>query len=296
MRFHKYEALGNDYLVLERAGLGDADLSAAVVRRICDRHFGVGSDGILVEGAAPEGGFALRILNPDGSEAEKSGNGLRIFARYLWDEGRVGDEPFAVATRGGSVKCQVRDSGRMVFVEMGNASFDSARIPVTGPRREVVGEEIDADGEPLRFTAVTVGNPHCVVHVSELSAALARRLGPVLETHSLFPERINVQFVKVLGPHRIAMEIWERGAGYTLASGSSSCAAAAASVRLGLCAGDVTVVMPGGCLEIGVGEGFALTMLGPVAKVADGIVADELVADARLTDAGSGGARREETT
>ena len=279
MRFHKYQALGNDYIVIERASLGDADLPAAAVRGLCDRHFGVGSDGMLVEGTAPDGGFALFIFNPDGSEAEKSGNGLRIFARYLWDEGRVGDDAFPVVTKGGIVQCQVRDAGRMVFVEMGKASFDSERIPVTGPRREVVGEEIDIDGEHLRFTAVTVGNPHCVVHVKELAAELARRLGRVLETHSLFPNRTNVQFVEVLGPHRIAIEIWERGAGYTLASGSSSCAAAAASVRLGLCAGDVTVVMPGGSLEIGVGEGFDLTMLGPVRKVADGIVADELISD-----------------
>jgi len=157
MRFHKYQALGNDYIVIERASLGDADLPAAAVRGLCDRHFGVGSDGMLVEGTAPDGGFALFIFNPDGSEAEKSGNGLRIFARYLWDEGRVGDDAFPVVTKGGIVQCQVRDAGRMVFVEMGKASFDSERIPVTGPRREVVGEEIDIDGEHLRFTAVTVG-------------------------------------------------------------------------------------------------------------------------------------------
>ena len=238
------------------------------------------ADGILVEDTGSGGELTLRILNPDGSEAEKSGNGLRIFARYLWDEGRVGGDPFLVVTRGGTVRCQVRDSGRMVFVEMGTASFDSKQIPIAGPCREVVGEDIDADGEYLRFTGVTIGNPHCVVHVEELSAELAQRLGPKLETHALFPNRTNVQFVKILDSHRIAVEIWERGAGYTLASGSSSCAAAAASVRLGLCAGDVTVLMPGGSLQIGVGEDFALTMLGPVTKVADGTVADELLSDA----------------
>lgn len=280
MRFHKYQGLGNDYIVLDRAGLGGADLPAAAVRRICDRHFGVGSDGILVEDATPDGRLALRIFNPDGSEAEKSGNGLRIFARYLWDEGRVGAEAFPVVTKGGTVQCQVRDSGEMVFVEMGKASFDSERIPVAGSSREVVDESIDVDGERLRFTGVTVGNPHCVVHVDELSPESAQRLGPLLETHALFPKRANVQFVKVVGPHRIAIEIWERGAGYTLASGSSSCAAAAASVRLGLCAGDVTVVMPGGMLEIGVGEDYALTMLGPVGDVAEGTIADGLVGDA----------------
>jgi diaminopimelate epimerase len=286
MRFHKYQATGNDYIVLERAdrsGTADligANLPAALVRRICDRHFGVGADGILVEVAAPDGVFGLRIFNPDGSEAEKSGNGLRIFARYLWDRDRVGDERFDVVTLGGTVRCEVRDAGRSVFIEMGKASFDSQRIPVAGPPREVVGETIEVEGERFGFTAVTVGNPHCVVHVGEVSPALAQRLGPHIEMHELFPNRVNVQFVQVVDPHHLRIEIWERGAGYTLASGSSSCAAAAASVRLGLCEGDVTVAMPGGSLEIEVAADFALTMLGPVEKVASGTLADELLAHA----------------
>jgi diaminopimelate epimerase len=292
MRFHKYQGLGNDYIVVAPGDLAESDLPE-LARAVCDRHFGVGSDGILVEeaapdmtagrqtplrGAPPQAGarFALRIFNPDGSEAEKSGNGLRIFSRYLWDAGRVGEDVFTVETRGGTVRCQVRDAGRAVFVEMGTASFDSGLIPVTGPRREVVAEEVEASGERLRITGVTMGNPHCVAHVDELSEGLARHLGPALETHPLFPTRTNVQFVKVLDRRSIAIEIWERGAGYTLASGSSSCAAVAASVRLGLCSpGDVTVDMPGGTLQIGVDEDYAMTMLGPVGKVADGIVADE---------------------
>ncbi|MDO9557210.1 MAG: diaminopimelate epimerase [Coriobacteriia bacterium] len=279
MQFHKYQALGNDYVVLDAVGL-EPRLQSPLVSRICDRHFGLGSDGILVEALAPEGTFGLRILNPDGSEAEKSGNGLRIFARYLWDTGRVGGggEAFDVVTLGGTVRCEVRESGRSVFVEMGNASFDSERIPVAGPRREVVGETIEVDGERFGFTAVTVGNPHCVVHVNEVSPALAQRLGPLIENHPLFPNRTNVQFVQVVDQHRIRIEIWERGAGYTLASGSSSCAAAAASVRRGFCHGDVCVVMPGGTLDIGVAADFGLTMLGPVEKVASGTLADELLA------------------
>ncbi|MFO8150097.1 MAG: diaminopimelate epimerase [Trueperaceae bacterium] len=277
MRFHKYQALGNDYLVLEAGG---AEWTPALVRAVCDRHLGIGADGVLVEDVAPDGSLALRIFNPDGSEAEKSGNGLRIFARYLWDQGRVGGEPFALVTRGGVVRCQVRGAGRMVFVELGVASFDAAVIPVAGPRREVVDEEIEAGGERLRFTAVTVGNPHCVVFVDAPTPELARRLGPALQTHPLFPRRTNVQFARVVDRGRIEMQIWERGAGYTLASGSSACAAAAASVRLGLCDGDVTVAMPGGELEVGVGAHFALTMLGPVRKVAEGIVAEELLSEA----------------
>jgi diaminopimelate epimerase len=271
MQFHKYHALGNDYLVLE---LDAALLDAARVRRICHRHYGAGSDGILV-GERQGAGFRLRIFNPDGSEAEKSGNGLRIYARYLFDTAQVQGESFTVHTQGGEVTCQVRDAGRMVFVAMGHASFDSERIPVVGSKREVIGEPLEIAGERVVFTAVTVGNPHCVIHVPEVSAATTQRLGPLIERHPLFPNATNVQFVKVLDRNRIQIEIWERGAGYTLASGSSSCAAAAASVKLGHCAGNVTVAMPGGTLEIGVGKDFSLTMLGPVCKVATGTLSPE---------------------
>jgi diaminopimelate epimerase len=276
MRFHKYEALGNDYLIVDRAAA--RQLAPALVGRICDRHRGVGADGILVDDSdLGAGSYRMRVLNPDGSEAEKSGNGLRIFARYLWDRGLVPDQTFPVETRGGTVLCEVREGGRMVFVEMGRASFDSDAIPVRGPRREVVGEVLPVDGNGLKITAVTVGNPHCVLHVDDPTPELARRLGPRIENHEAFPNRTNVQFCKVLDPHRIRIEIWERGAGHTLASGSSACAAAAASVRRGFCNGDVTVVMPGGDLQIGVRHDFSLTMLGPASKVAEGQLADELL-------------------
>lgn len=279
MRFHKYQALGNDYLVLD--GVSVDDLTAPLIARICDRHFGLGSDGILLPSLANRReDFELRIFNPDGSEAEKSGNGLRIFARYLWDCGLVQREVFTVRTVGGAVRCEVRENGKAVFVEMGRASFDSQAVPIRGPRREVVREAVQVGGLTLRFTGVSVGNPHCVVHTDEISRDLAERLGPLLERHELFPNRTNVQFVKVLDPHRIQIEIWERGAGYTLASGTSSCAAAAASVRLGLCHRNIAVSMPGGVLEIGVSPTFELTMLGPVKRIADGELSRELLDEA----------------
>ena len=288
MRFYKYEALGNDYVVIDAESR--ALLTPALVRRICDRHYGLGADGILVgEAGASAGAFALWIWNPDGSPAEKSGNGIRIYARYLWDHGRIyrsalgGDEAFTVTTPGGPVRCQVLDAGRQVYVEMGQASFDSAAIPVLGPRREVVDEPLVVGDQMLRVTAVTLGNPHCVIYVDEPTPELAQRLGPLIERHAFFPRRTNVQFVQVIGRDRIRIEIWERGAGYTLASGSSACAAAAASVRLGLCQGDVKVMMPGGTLDIGVGTDWSLTMLGPVRQVAEGEIAGELIADSAPT-------------
>jgi diaminopimelate epimerase len=277
MRLHKYQALGNDYLVLH--GGDPALLTGPRIQKICHRHFGVGSDGILVGGPREGGALNLRILNPDGSEAEKSGNGLRIFARYLWDQGLVSDKPFWVQTLGGRVRCQVQEHGRLVFVEMGSASFSSERIPVLGPAREVVAETIEARGRQFRFTAVTVGNPHCVIPVDHVTPSLAGEFGPHLEAHPVFPNRTNVQFMQVLDQHQIRIEIWERGAGYTLASGTSSCAAAAAAVRLGVCVSPLTVEMPGGQLTITVGKRFDLTMLGPARKVAEIELADEALAD-----------------
>ncbi len=276
MILHKYQALGNDYLVWHA---GDpADLTPDRVRRICHRHFGVGSDGILVPGAGAGGAeHSLRILNPDGSEAEKSGNGLRIFARYLWDQGEVKDAAFTVRTLGGMVHAQVEAGGSRIQVQMGRASFDSSQIPVRGERREVVAEPIVVAGREFRFTAVTVGNPHCVIPVDDLDRELALRYGPELETHENFPNRTNVQFVRPVGRHELQVEIWERGAGYTLASGSSSCAAAAACVRLGLCDDPLTVRMPGGSLEITVDARWELTMTGPAEKVAEVTLAGALL-------------------
>ncbi|HZL64193.1 MAG TPA: diaminopimelate epimerase [Thermoleophilia bacterium] len=275
--FAKYHALGNDYLVVDPRDL-PAPLTAAQVRRICDRHYGVGSDGILL-GPLPaeQARFALRIFNPDGSEAEKSGNGLRIFARHLWERGLVAAEEFALETLGGLVRATVADAGRAVSAEMGRVSFWSDEIPVAGPRREVINEQLVAGDRTFAVCAATIGNPHCVVPLPEIGAELARRYGPLLETHARFPNRANVQFLKALPGGDLRIEIWERGAGYTLASGSSSCAAAAVAFRLGLCERSVGVHMPGGVLAIEVGDGYSMRMTGPVAKVAEGVLSEELL-------------------
>jgi diaminopimelate epimerase len=278
MKFAKYHALGNDYLVVAPQDLS-APLTPEQVQTICHRNFGVGSDGILLgPGASTKAPFALRIFNPDGSEAEKSGNGLRIFARYLWDRKLVGAEEFAVETAGGIVRCTVLDAGRLVRVEMGRVSFWSDAVPVAGPRREVLREPIQAGDRTFTFCAAGIGNPHCVVPLPEISSELARRYGPLLETHPNFPRRTNVQFLKVLDRANLQIEIWERGAGYTLASGSSSSAAAAVAHKLGLCDRSLTVHMPGGQLGIEIGEDFSIVMTGPVTKVAEGVMAPEMVA------------------
>jgi diaminopimelate epimerase len=287
IQFVKYHGLGNDYLVIDPAGLA-APLSEAQIRLICDRHYGAGSDGILL-GPLPTGeaDFALRIFNPDGSPAEKSGNGLRIFSRYLWDRGLLQSrstgagesaypeeapcsEPFTIHTPGGIVRSQVLEAGRKVTVEMGQASFDSQRIPVAGPPRQVVDESMILGGEMLRYCAVSMGNPHCVVLYEAPSEEAARRLGPLVENEPRFPYRTNVQFMRALGRDAIQIFIWERGAGYTLASGSSSCAAAAAAHRLGWVDAQVSVHNPGGVIQVSIDPDYWMTMTGPVEKVYEG--------------------------
>lgn len=234
MKYTKYHALGNDYIVIHPANQKN-EISQDIVRLICHRNYGVGSDGILFGPLNSYScDFGLKIFNPDGSEAEKSGNGLRIFARSLIDNSFTDKSTFTVETLGGSVLCAVSKDRRIVKVKMGNVSFNSTIIPVKGPPREVINEIIEIDGNNLKFCAATVGNPHCVVLSEKPSPEIARHYGPKIEVDALFPNRTNVQFIRVLDRSNIQIEIWERGAGYTLASGSSSTATAAVARRLGL--------------------------------------------------------------
>lgn len=277
--FVKSHALGNDYIVVDPGALSFS-LTPHAIRLICDRHRGVGSDGILAHVPSERADFGLRIYNPDGSEAEKSGNGLRIFARYLHDHGLAKAREFRIETPGGVVNVALRLKGREVediTVDMGAATFQSDRIPVTGPIREVVDEAIEVDGEPLVFTAVSVGNPHCVVFVPDLSQVDLHRLGPKLERHRVFPNRTNVQFAEVKSRNRVAILIWERGAGETMASGSSSCAVAAAAVRKRLADRELTINMPGGELQISVALDWSIRIAGPAVEVYEGMLSDEFV-------------------
>ncbi len=276
MQFSKYHALGNDYIILNPGDVG-GQLTSSQIRLICDRNYGVGSDGILFGPfETPEGDISLQIFNPDGSEAEKSGNGLRIFSRYLWDRGMVHERPFTIMTAGGKVMAQVHKGGRNVTVDMGRVSFDSRQVPVKGPPREVINEAIIVDGHELRFCAATIGNPHCIILQDEITAEEARKWGPLIEKDPRFPNRTNVQFMKILDRANIQIEIWERGAEYTLASGSSSSAAAAVAYRLGLCDSQIAVHMPGGKIDITVSSDFFISMSGPVTKIADGTISDEM--------------------
>ena len=278
-QFIKSHALGNDYIVLDGNQLS-LPLTPEAVRQICDIHYGIGSDGILLLTPGEGADFGVRIFNPDGGEAEKSGNGLRILAKFLYDHGYVEKPAFTVSTLGGTVRATLHlQAGQVtaITMDMGRATFVSSKIPVVGPHREVVKEPLEVEGRRLIVTCVSVGNPHCVIFTDALDVAEVMRLGPKIENHPSFPNRVNVQFAKVLGRDRVSVLIWERGAGYTLASGTSSCAVAAASAKNGLTGGRMTIVSPGGELTVSVAETWDLTLTGPASEIARGTLSQDLL-------------------
>jgi diaminopimelate epimerase len=277
--FVKSHGLGNDYIVLDQAQLS-RPLTPEAVRTICDYHFGVGSDGILLVIPGTGADFGVRIFNPDGSEAEKSGNGIRILAKFLYDHGYAPRPELTISTLGGHVRARLDLDGdrvRMITADMGRATFVSTEIPVAGPRREVVRETLAVDDQRLTVTCVSVGNPHCVIFTDTLDVDEVKRLGPKIERHQSFPNRINVQFAKLLGRDRVSILIWERGAGYTLASGTSSCAVAAACVKNGLTDRTVTIESPGGALTVSIADTWGLTLTGPVSEICRGRLSEDLL-------------------
>ena len=244
----KYHGLGNDYLVYD-PNKNKLELNPRRVQLLCNRNFGVGADGIL-EGPLLSGeGISMTVWNPDGSRTERSGNGVRIFAKYLKDAGYVQKKDFVIDCQGEQVSVHyLNEEGTRLKASMGKASFWSDEVPVTGPRREIINETMVFGRIPYPVTCVTVGNPHCVILLDEISKDLVCRIGKYSECARQFPEKINTQIIKVLDRTHIQTEVYERGAGYTLASGSGCCAAAAAAFRLGLTDPKVIVQMPGGTL------------------------------------------------
>ena len=284
INFSKFHGLGNDYLVIDPK-VTDVNLTPDAIRLICHRNFGVGSDGILY---GPLGGKDLpqvRIFNPDGSEAEKSGNGLRIFAKYLFEKKYVRTKNFKIKTLGGIADVTILDdTANNIQINMGKVTFISTKIPVAGNKREVVNETLVVNKTKYLVTCVSIGNPHCVIPMAEVSEEKARELGPFVENHKMFPKRINVQLLKVLDRSNIEIRIWERGAGYTLASGSSSCTAAAAAHKLGLVDNRINVKMPGGLLFVEITKDWEIFMTGAVEGVFAGCFHKDLRKKLKSTD------------
>lgn len=263
--FVKSHGLGNDYIVVDSARFG-IPLTPERVRLLCHRHLGLGSDGVL-EVAATDDRFLVKIWNPDGSQAERSGNGLRIAAKFLSDHDYTIEQSFAIETPAGPVRTQVfKEEGRVhsVRLEMGRAAIDRGI------------KSLDAQGSRLDVTIVSVGNPHCVVFGQPHTRDRLFAIGPLVENHARFPGRINVQLAAPETRERVRALVWERGAGHTLASGTSACAVAAACFDRGLVGSNVTVVMEGGQLDVEVADDLSIIMTGPVEEVFVGTLSPDL--------------------
>jgi diaminopimelate epimerase len=280
--FVKMHGLGNEYIVLDITNI-DFKLTEQAIKRLCNIHFGIGSDGIVLNVPSSKADFGFRVYNPDGSEAEKSGNGLRIFCKYLYDNDLAKKRKFSVETLTDIVYAEIAEEingkASLIKVDMGKAIFSSQDIPIDSDKPDFIGQRIMAGDREFEVNCVSVGNPHCVVIKEDLDKNEILKYGPLLENHPLFPNRINVQFAKVLSDHEAQILIWERGAGYTLASGSSSCAASSVLVKRGLIKGDLTMFMQGGSLKIHIDNNWNIRMTGGVRTIAEGILSGELLED-----------------
>lgn len=278
--FIKSHGLGNEYVILDSLNI-DFKLTRYAIRRLCNVHFGIGSDGILLKVDSSKADFGLRIFNPDGSEAEKSGNGLRLFCKFLYDYHFTSKKEFFVETPGGIVRANILEETRgkagMISVDMGRAIFKTREIPVNSDNMEFIGEKITAGNREFEVNCVSVGNPHCVVVKNELDVDEIKKYGPLLENHPIFPNRINVQFAKVIRRDEAQILIWERGAGYTLASGSSSCAVACVLVKRNMVDRNLKIIMKGGFLAIDIDQDWNIRMTGEAKETAQGILSPELI-------------------
>lgn len=274
----KYHGLGNDYLVYDPNRNTEQLLERQIVQ-LCRRNIGVGADGILYGPFFEDGEIKVRIFNPDGSEAERSGNGIRIFSKYLWDEGYVTEKQYPLTTKAGTVIVEfLEKDGTEMKVDMGYASFGAERIPVVGFGKEIINESIFFCNNFYNATCVSVGNPNCVLMMEEISQNKAMQLGPYVEHSKYFPNRINMQLCHVTDRENIQVEIYERGAGYTYASGTGACAAAAAAHRLGMVGDRVMVHMQGGKLLVEFDRDGRIYMTGPVVYIGSITLAENFFA------------------
>jgi diaminopimelate epimerase len=276
VQFSKWQGLGNNYIIFHAEEL-PFELTPSRVRLLCDRNHGIGGDGILVIGyKTAENRFQLRILNPDGSEAEMCGNGVRMVARKLKMEGSLTGDEVILDTPAGPIGPKLGE-GYSVTVDMGVARFGGEKL--AGFEDEAVEARLHAAGRSFTFTFVDVGNPHAVIQSPwALELVPLEEVGPMIEEHEYFPRRANVEFVKVVNEHEAKVRVWERGVGETTACGTGATATAVALVRTGLCVSPVTIELPGGTLEIEVRPDWHVFMTGPAEEIYHGDLSSEFLA------------------
>ena len=275
MKFTKMQGLGNDFVMVDgfAESLIEAELPG-LARRICDRHFGVGGDGLILALPSEKADFRMRLINSDGSEAEHCGNGIRCVAKLVYDLGHTDNVRITVETVGRiNVLELTAENGRVnrVRVDMGKPVLRRADIPMAGePDGEAIEFPIEVDGRSLAFTCVSMGNPHAVTFVENVSQFPVTHLGPMVENHPAFPRRTNTEFIEVLGRNELKMRVWERGAGETLACGTGACASLVAAVLTGRADRRAVVHLPGGDLEIEWADNDRIYMTGPAVTVFEG--------------------------
>ncbi|MGZ7046883.1 MAG: diaminopimelate epimerase [Methanobacterium sp.] len=255
IHFSKMHGLGNDYIVIDefRGEIIPEEKKNEISVEICSRRFSIGADGVIFICPSRTEDIRFRIFNSDGSEAEMCGNGIRCFSKYVYDKGIIKKDILDVETLGGTKRITLTIEDEKVSfarVDMGPASFNASEIPIISPNDEVIEEELDVEGEIYKITAVNVGNPHAVIFTENLDEVPLGEIGPVIETHEVFPQKINVHFVNILSKNEIEMITWERGAGMTLACGTGAFSCVIAAFKLGLVDKDVLVHLPGGDLKI----------------------------------------------
>lgn len=275
MKFTKMHGLGNDFVMVD--GFVDRPAESAcptLARAVCDRHFGIGADGLVLVLPSRWADFRMQIFNADGGEAEMCGNGIRCFAKFVYEMGLTRQRRLEIETaRDINPVDLLVEAGEVaaVRVDMGVPAFERRAIPMAGdPEAEAIAVPLSVDGTDLRVTCLAIGNPHCVTFVEDVEAVPLATLGPAMEHHPAFPRRTNVEFVQVVNAEELRMRVWERGVGPTLACGSGACAALVAAARNGLAGRSATVHLPGGPLQIDWQADNHLAMTGPATNVYTG--------------------------
>lgn len=273
MKFVKMHGLGNDFIIVQLAGWEEADALQPYAVNLCNRYYGIGADGLAVFGHADDNGLFMRIFNPDGSEAEMCGNAIRCIAKYAWQNHLTDRNPIEIRTLSGLKYTEIlfdRQEKILVRVDMGEPVLEAAGIPMTG---ENLRTTINAADTLFEITAVSMGNPHCIVLVEDINQVDIAKWGPLLENHCIFPARTNVEFVQVNSPEDVTLTVWERGAGITQACGTGACATLVAAVLNGVSERKATVHLPGGDLLIEWRESDNhVYMTGPAVQVFEGSV------------------------
>ncbi|MBF2045900.1 MAG: diaminopimelate epimerase [Leptolyngbya sp. IPPAS B-1204] len=277
IEFVKYHGLGNDFILIDNRHSPEPCLTPEQAVAWCDRHFGIGADGVIFALPGQDGtDYTMRIFNSDGSEPEMCGNGIRCLAKFIADLNNQSEAIYRIHTLAGVITPKLNPDGQ-VTVDMGVPRLLAAEIPttLTAADAKVVDVPLQVAGKTWQVTCVSMGNPHCITFVEDVIAIPLAEIGPQFEHNSAFPQRINTEFIEVVNPNYLKMRVWERGAGITLACGTGACASLVAGVLNSKCDRRATIELPGGCLEIEWADNQRLYMTGPATRVFEGVLSSK---------------------